>query len=483
MNDSPSDSDSESHELDTNNIVQPSYIQDLHIDRGVKDVDAIEEFYTQNANGTNNLFKANIIGLLCSLSCVQKNLNKTMRTTERYEIVKDNWDAVMKNWCGKSDANRLLSIIGESKVDGIRNFPDYVVKYAENFIKSIKGEDKKDKGSAIWLKFDECRTYITNYINPLWKDPEELESGQNETGLIHSMLERLWPVDATRKAKSALSSEKNRRRKSGTEEDLKWIEDIEKDKHMCQVWIDRKVECNSFKPNWRPNCWLTFLVMGKPGKIYGRLYDHFISGNESKSNDRASTSRIVQQARKRGQEDMARSSEKDLSYKKIKDDIQLNVKLEKVINHSKTQQLEKYLNVLQMRIKYNQHNSALVQQLEYEINETLISLQNELKNDINPPITTINPSSTTNASSITDSSTSNNARRALIDMTTPSNQTSLTNLPTQIDTQPDRLSCYIIGCNNEGFTSCYNCNKTFCEEHYTSDGNNDLCYDCNIIAL
>ena len=103
--------------------------------------------------------------------------------------------------------------------DGVREFPVEALLAVDTFF--AKCETDEQRGEKIWNTYEKCKSYIIQYINPLWKDT--LDSGENETGLLHGILEKLWPLDAREKAKSAFHSRKHRCRNSAKQEDLEWL--------------------------------------------------------------------------------------------------------------------------------------------------------------------------------------------------------------------------------------------------------------------
>ncbi len=116
-------------------------------------------------------------------------------------IDNDGYVAIIKSGHG------LFAGITDPKV------PEYVVTETKKFIAStVKVKSKNaaevcqmtEKGKVIWSKYKRIKTWVVNVANLLCRD---VKSGENKTGVLLEIREKLWIMDCCRKRKQRLSDE------------------------------------------------------------------------------------------------------------------------------------------------------------------------------------------------------------------------------------------------------------------------------------
>ncbi len=88
-----------------------------------------------------------------------------------------------------------------------QKMPEYVLIQSKNFITSRtkgKGTHEVEKGKVIWATYKKVKTYVLNVANILCRD---IRSGENKTGVLLEIREKLWIMDFIRKRSLRLSRE------------------------------------------------------------------------------------------------------------------------------------------------------------------------------------------------------------------------------------------------------------------------------------
>lgn len=99
--------------------------------------------------------------------------------------------------------------------------PEFVVSQAKDFIANpilpkgskTSGDNETEKGKIIWRLFQKMKTYVVNVANIHVRD---IKSGENKTGVLLEIREKLWIIEVARKRTTRLTRDASSKCGKGT---------------------------------------------------------------------------------------------------------------------------------------------------------------------------------------------------------------------------------------------------------------------------
>jgi len=244
---------------------------------------------------------AGLLTLICTLAC--QRINKTMNETEKLLVCLRNSEEIMDNYPKKDEAKELMSHVNpthptEWSTEVQEAWQVFKSKHSK---KGTPEERTFEQAKAIWNRWEECESMIKNHVNPLWPDP--FKSGTNESSVLKAILLRCWKHEANRLSRSALSSEKTRRRAkytgsndkkrlktlTETQIDEQWLRDHDPKQgpgrtreesdaaaERNREWVNTKIneKLQKYDLKWQPVYWISFMAFSYPERV--RKLDSFI---------------------------------------------------------------------------------------------------------------------------------------------------------------------------------------------------------------